>query len=1695
MAATTWTWKGGTGLSTVALNWTRTSGPGNALNVPTAGDVVIVPAGVILDGLSEMSGQGTITVKAGATIAPSIFQGINLGTTAGTSGTLAVTGAGAKLVLANLSTGVVIGSAGTGALLVQNGGSVVDTTMVLGGNTSGPNGGIGTLALTGGSDAQISGGLTLWDGSTISVDATSGIDLGTSNSFSGGAVVVEAADSLIGSGTIAAAVVNNGTISVQNDANLNSSTGGSLEITGALSGNGTISIQPGATLQLDGSLASTQAIKFVRGGPETLILDAPVATITNSLTGFNEGDIIALPGGVTITSAVVNGTTLAIGYQNANGTSGAYDFTNFAYGPNPPQSLVTGGDPFTGGVFVMATNFFDWSNLGGGNYSDSTNWDLGRNVPGISDVANFDFGSGGTITGPGTAAIMNFLSGATWAVASGSSLFAAIGLQVGVSGGAANSIATLNIGAGATIESGGTIGVGIFSGDIGSLNISGGGLVRDSLAAHPWAGMNIGQAAGSGTLSPSAGTVTVIGAGSFLNVGLNPLDLASDGGSGSLTVAQGGSVEAASVDSSLIDALGIGGLGNATVTVTDPGSRLTSTGVAMIAQAGTSGLTIENSGVFQALADPTGLAGLDVGAGSTAGVGGLGIATVTTSGVLNSSGYVNVGMRGVSGQLSVFNGGTVQVGTTMTVGAGGTIGNGTTEVGNGTLSIGSGGTVQLTGTPQTLSDGVYLGDSNIGTASVETAVATINGGGALLNAGGRGISVGQYGTAALTVSLGGIVISGAANSSLIPALTLGRGGIGTVTVTGAGSKLTANGAASVGQAGSGSLMVRNQGSVLIGLDNQGFGGLNIGGGAANAGGTLYAGGTGTALVDGGGDLFSQTTIGVGENGASGLLTVLSGGTVDAGTQLLIGASTILAPGSTLISPAGTTTISSTTVETATGAIIVGAGGLLKAGGNGIALAGTAAIVVGAGLGSVGTVDVSGAGATLTGNGQGLDVGLLGQGALVVNQGGTVLAGTQFTSDAAIGIGVSAGVVGAMTVTDLGSLIQASGQIDVGGAGRGALTVQNRGTVQSGGSALAPSQGLDVARNAGGTGRVTVTGAQSLLTNTGAFIVGDGGLGSVNIDSGGTLMTSPGTVTGLAAMVIANSPGASGSNVTISGPGSVLRVSGLLDVGAGGSGGFQLSGGAAVTIAALDAGNVPSAVGQISLTDAGTQLTVTGTATVADDGTGVLSVLNGATFAAQSLTIGSKANSSGALVVSGNGSAVDLSGALNIGTALGIGDLTVGPGAVVHASVVNLQGQVVLEGGLLDPTVQLINQGQTVGGFGTIAAGDIVDEGVIQAGANKASQKLLLVVGTVSGGGTLTVNGSQPGSNNAGILQINAGGTMELTGAVLNAATTTFTDNLTPSGTYIVNNSVVDVTFADAAGVLKLDDIAGFAGTITTFQAGDSFVISGGTLSGPNISNGNTLTMSDAGPGAGVGGIDSIIFASPINAAGFNIVNGNTVQVACFAAGTRIETDTGLVAVETLAAGDEVRTILGGPGRIVWIGSRTVDCGRHPRPEMVRPVRIARGAFGEDVPVRDLFVSPDHAIYVDGVLIPARYLVNGSTVRQVKWRRVLYYHVELARHDVMLAEGLPAESYLETGDRANSSGGNVMSLHPNFSARTWEMEGCAELVVTGRRLVAARQRVNARAVRTCTKVAVACPTPSSQCSSLGSIAARRREPSL
>jgi hypothetical protein len=187
---------------------------------------------------------------------------------------------------------------------------------------------------------------------------------------------------------------------------------------------------------------------------------------------------------------------------------------------------------------------------------------------------------------------------------------------------------------------------------------------------------------------------------------------------------------------------------------------------------------------------------------------------------------------------------------------------------------------------------------------------------------------------------------------------------------------------------------------------------------------------------------------------------------------------------------------------------------------------------------------------------------------------------------------------------------------------------------------------------------------------------------------------------------------------------------------------------------------------------------------------------------------------------------------------------------------------------------------------------------------------------------------------------------------------------------------------------------------------------------------------------------------------------------CFRGFTRILTDHGQIAVEDLHVGDLVRTVLGGTLRpIVWIGRREVHCARHPRPRKVWPVRVAVGSFGPGRPHRELFLSPDHAVYIADVLIPIRCLINGSTIVQMPMDVVVYYHVELPRHDVLLAEGLPSESFLDIRDGSNyANHPGPARLYPDFSARMWEAFGCARLIVTGPELDVARALVARFAAR-------------------------------
>jgi serralysin len=183
----------------------------------------------------------------------------------------------------------------------------------------------------------------------------------------------------------------------------------------------------------------------------------------------------------------------------------------------------------------------------------------------------------------------------------------------------------------------------------------------------------------------------------------------------------------------------------------------------------------------------------------------------------------------------------------------------------------------------------------------------------------------------------------------------------------------------------------------------------------------------------------------------------------------------------------------------------------------------------------------------------------------------------------------------------------------------------------------------------------------------------------------------------------------------------------------------------------------------------------------------------------------------------------------------------------------------------------------------------------------------------------------------------------------------------------------------------------------------------------------------------------------------------SITVPCFASGTCIRTPLGEVAVETLAIGDLVTTLDGTHRPVIWIGRREIDVTRHDQPERVTPIRIRRGSFGEGVPYRDLMLSPDHAVWIDNVLIPVRCLIDGKTIAPHRVSRVTYYHIELDQHDVLFAEGLTAETYLDTGDRMRFRNATLGRLHPALASHAREARAFAPLVVTGPRLEAARNR--------------------------------------
>ena len=838
------------------------------------------------------------------------------------------------------------------------------------------------------------------------------------------------------------------------------------------------------------------------------------------------------------------------------------------------------------------------------------------------------------------------------------------------------------------------------------------------------------------------------------------------------------------------------------------------------------------------------------------------------------------------------------------------------------------------------------------------------------------------------------------------------------------------------------------------IEATGAAGLFIQSTVINTGGLIEAVGTSAVTLQNADDIVGGTVTTTG----AGLVQLLNGntGTLDGSTGALTNA------GNFQIDDNATLVAYGTIHNTGTIAIASGGGDLtnLVVAGPTVTLNGGGTIVLG---------DVSGNNRIYGASGTEV---LVNADNLIEGSGQIGVGRLAFTNDAIVDAnGAANGLYLNGAITNNGTL-QATGAVGlfiqssvintagvIKAVGTSAVTLQNAADIV-GGTITTTGAGLVQLLN-GNTG--TLDGSTGALTNAGNF----------QIDDNATLNVY-GTIHNTGTIAIA-SGGGDLTNLVVAGPTVTLNGGGTVVLGDL-SGNNRLYGASGADVL-VNVDNLIEGAGQLgagqltfinkSLVDAtGTNAlvlnaAVTNTGTIEATGPGGLSIL-------------STVNNTGGTIEAVGTSAVTLQNADDI---VGGTITTTGAGLVqlLNGNTGTLDGST---GALTNAGNFQIDDNATLNVYGTIH-----NTGTIALASGGGDLTNLVVAGTLAtlnGGGTVVL-GNLSGNNRIygasgadildnvdntieGVGQFGAGQlTLENTGTIvaLNGyldlnATLTQAGSLVVAGGGELEINQADpngtVTFAGTGNTLLLDTPNSFGAILNGFVAGDTIALAGDTVTSAML-DGTTLAITlDSGsvldyaltapnPGAKVlivpygGGTD------------IELVGGNA---PCYAAGTCILTTRGEVAVEDLVIGDEVVTPLNRPSRpVVWLGRRRVHCDRHPDRSLADPVRVRAGAFGR-TPVRDLVLSPDHAVWIDGALVPINLLIDGETIVQERRAVVTYHHVELDVHDVILAEGLPAESYLDTGNRSRFANAPIVTLHPHFVPQS-EGQPCAPMVLDGPRL--------------------------------------------
>ena len=314
-------------------------------------------------------------------------------------------------------------------------------------------------------------------------------------------------------------------------------------------------------------------------------------------------------------------------------------------------------------------------------------------------------------------------------------------------------------------------------------------------------------------------------------------------------------------------------------------------------------------------------------------------------------------------------------------------------------------------------------------------------------------------------------------------------------------------------------------------------------------------------------------------------------------------------------------------------------------------------------------------------------------------------------------------------------------------------------------------------------------------------------------------------------------------------------------------------------------------------------------------------------------------------------------------------------------------------------------------------------------------------------------------------------------------------NVTGSGTLVVGSGATleldgkvsggnTLQFAANTGVAQIDDLLNssdqqqFNAPILDFVPGDGldFAVSGlGTFGditsatpGTYDASTNTtaLALDDGGSL-----VATLTMEGNYSGTTFTVSQASgfvDVGAVCYCPGTLIQTERGQKRVEDLKIGDEVMTMSGALRPIKWIGRRSYSGRFAAGQKNILPVCIKAGALDDHVPRRDLWISPHHAMYIDGVLIEAKDLVNGASIVQAERAdKVDYFHIELDTHDVIIAEGALAESFVDDDSRGIfHNAHDYPALYPE--AVTGTAQYCAPRLEDGYEVEAIRQRIALRA---------------------------------